>query len=101
MIEIFKIISALSPLIMDNNFIFRENTRNIRNFQIISNENKETVKYGQEITKFRTLSLPANLPEEHKLAYSSNFFKRKIKKRKCETYPCPLCQTFQKDLGFV
>ena len=36
---------------MDNFFIFREN---IQNVQIISNENKKTVRYSQETIKFRT-----------------------------------------------
>ena len=49
---------------MDNFFIFRENTHNIRNFQKISNEIKKTVRDGQETIKLRR---------------SSNFFKRKIK----------------------
>ena len=54
MIEVFKIINGLSPPIMDKIFIFRENTHNIRNFQIISKENTKTVRYGQETIKFRT-----------------------------------------------
>ena len=50
MIEVFKIINGYAPLIMDNFFIFRENTHNLRNFQIILNENKKTVRYGSETT---------------------------------------------------
>ena len=48
MIEVFKIINGYAPLIIDNFFIFRENTHNLRNFQIILNENKKTVRYGSE-----------------------------------------------------
>ena len=70
---------------MKNFFIFQKNTHNIRNFQIISNENKKTVRYGQETIKFRTPSLRANLPEEYKLANSLNIFKSVIKNWKCET----------------
>ena len=57
MTEEFKVINGLSPPIMDNLFIFRENACNIRNFQIISNEIKKTVNYGEETIKFRTPSL--------------------------------------------
>ena len=39
MTEVFKIINGLSQPIMDNFFIFRENTHNIQNFQIIFNKN--------------------------------------------------------------
>ena len=48
MIEVFKIINGYAPLIIDNFFIFRKNTHNFRNFQIILNENKKTVRYGSE-----------------------------------------------------
>ena len=41
MTELFKIINGYVPPIMDNFFIFRENTHNLRNFQIILNENKK------------------------------------------------------------
>ena len=37
MIEVYKIINGYAPPIMDNFFIFRENTHNLRNFQIILN----------------------------------------------------------------
>ena len=96
MTEVFKIMNGLSPPIMDNFFIFRENADNIRNFQILSNENKNPVRYGQGTITFRTPSLWANLPEEYKLINSLNIFKRKIKNWKCETCPCWLCQTLKK-----
>ena len=57
MTEVFEIINGLSRPIMDNFVIFRQNTHNIRNFEIISNENKKTVSYGQETIKLRTPSL--------------------------------------------
>ena len=41
MTEVFKIINGYAPPIMDKFFIFRENTHNFRNFQIILNENKK------------------------------------------------------------
>ena len=67
MTDVFKIINGLSPTIMHNFFIFCENTHNIQNFQIISNENKKTVRYNQETIKFRTPSLWANVPKEYNL----------------------------------
>ena len=90
MTEVLRIINRLSPSIMDNFFTFHENAHNIRNFQIISNEHKKTLRYGQKTIKFRTPSLWANLLEEYKLANSLNTFKRKIKNGKCATCPCRL-----------
>ena len=79
MIEVLKIINGYAPPIMDNFFIFRENTHNLRNFQIILNENKKTVRYGSKTTSYITPLLWANLPEEYKLANSLSEFKSKIK----------------------
>ena len=40
--------------IMKNFFIFRENIHDIRNFQMIANDSKNTVRYGLETTCYRT-----------------------------------------------
>ena len=37
MIEIYKNISQAAPSIMNSPFVFRENTHNVRNYQILSN----------------------------------------------------------------
>ena len=79
MVEVFKIINRLAPPIMEDFFLFRENTHNIRNFQIISNESKKTVRYGLETVNYRTPLLWANLQEKYKPATSLNSFKTKIK----------------------
>ena len=48
MTETYKIINGISPPIMEKFFILREHTRNVRNFQEMSNGIRETVKYGIE-----------------------------------------------------
>ena len=66
MTVLFKIINGYVPPIMDNFFIFRENTCNLRNFQIILNENKQTKKrYGLEAIFQRTPLLWASLLDEY------------------------------------
>ena len=35
-IKVYKILNGYVPPIMENRFVFRENVRNIRNFQLIS-----------------------------------------------------------------
>ena len=79
MVEVLEIINGLAPPIMEDFFLFRENTHNIRNFQIISNESKKTVRYGLETVNYRTPLLWANLQEKYKPATSLNSFKTKIK----------------------
>ena len=69
MIEVFKMINGYAPPIMYYFFIFKENTHNLRNSQIILNENKIAVRYGLEKISYRT-PLWANLPGKYKLACS-------------------------------
>ena len=78
MTNVFKIIHGLSSPIMDNSFVFCENIYNIRSFQIVSDENKKTVRHSLKSIKFRTSSLRANLTEEYKLANFMYFIKRQI-----------------------
>ena len=46
MTEVWKIVQGKALPLMKNLLTFRENIHNIRNFQIIANENKNTVRYG-------------------------------------------------------
>ena len=96
MTKVFKIINGYTPPITDNFFIFGEN---LRNFQIILNENKKTVRYGSETISYRTPLLWANLPEEYKLANSLSEFKSNIKTRIYDICVCRLCRPFLQNLG--
>ena len=44
MIDVYKIINGYATPIKANFFKFRENTHNLRNFQIILNKNKKNSK---------------------------------------------------------
>ena len=88
MAEVYKIIKGEALAIMKNLFIFRENIHNIRNFQIIANENKNTVRYGLDTICYRTPYLRASLPEQCKHLNSVRKFIEKLKKWKCETCVC-------------
>ena len=101
MAEVFKIINGFAPPIMEDFFLLCENSDNIRNFQIISNESKKSIRYGLEMVKYRTPLLCANLPEKYKTATSLNSFKTKIKTWKCETCVYRLCQIYHQNLGFL
>ena len=88
MVEFLKIINCFASPIMEALFLVRESTRNIWNFQIISNESKKTVRYSFETVKYRTPLLWGNLPEKYKIATFLNSFNTKFKTRKCETCVC-------------
>ena len=66
MSEVYKIVRGEAPAILKNLFIFQGNIHNIRNFQIIANENKNTVRYDLETIYYRTPYLWTSLPEECK-----------------------------------
>ena len=76
---VYKIVKGEASAIMKNLFIFRENIHNIRNFEIIANENKNTVRYGLETICYRTPYFWASLPEEYKNLNSIGKFTEKIK----------------------
>ena len=78
MAEVYKIIKGEPPTIMKNLFLFRENIHNIRNFQIIANENKNTVRYGLETICYRIPYLWVSLPEKYKRQNSVGKFKEKM-----------------------
>ena len=96
MLETYKIITGITPPIMENIFILRENKHNERNFQEISNGNRKTVKYGIEIISNRTPFLWANL-----LATSLHDFKLKLKSWHYDKCVYRLCQNFQQNLEFL
>ena len=74
--EVYKIIKGEAAAIMKNLFMSRENVHNIRNFQIIANENKKTGTYGLETMCYRTPYLWASLLEEYKHQNSVGKFRK-------------------------
>ena len=91
MTETYKIINGISPPIMYNFFILRENLQNVRNFQEIFNENSNTIKYGIETISNRTPLFWTNLPNEYKMATFLHDYKLKIKNLHCEICVRRLC----------
>ena len=53
MIEFFKILNDMSTPILKDFFELRENSHNVRNFQVIKNDLIKTVRYGQETISYR------------------------------------------------
>ena len=64
MTEIYKIVNGIAPTIMNSLFAFRLNQHNLRNFQELSTEKRNTVNYGLETVTYRVPVLWAKLPSE-------------------------------------
>ena len=70
MTEINKIVNGIVPPLMNSLFTFRLNEHNVRNFQELSTEKRNTVNYGLKTVTHRASVLWAKLPSEYKLAGS-------------------------------
>ena len=101
MIELYKIIHQIAPPIMNSLFVFRENTHNIRNYQILSNNVRKTVRYGLETIFCRSHFLWANLPQAYKLQKSLSAFKRKMRQWNGEICVSRLCKVYEPNIGFI
>ena len=103
MTEIYKIVNGIAPPITNSLFTFRLNQQDLRNFQELLTEKRNSVNYGLETVTYRALIIWAKLPSEYKLAGSLTTFKSKIleKSWKCEICTCRLCKEHQPNLGVI
>ena len=95
MAEVYKIIKGEAPAIMTNLSIFWKNILNIRNFSIIADKNKNTVRYGLEIISYKTPYLWASPPGEYKHQDSVGKFKEKIKNWKFDFWNVVFISMFE------
>ena len=86
---------------MKSLFQFYINQYNLRNFQELSTEKKNTFHYGLETLTYRTPAIWAKLPPKYVHATSLDEFKSKIKSWKCEICPCTLCKNYQPNLAYI
>ena len=66
MIEVFKYQNGVSPDIISDIFRLRENTYNVRNFDIFESQNPKTRKFGSDSILCRASQLWKNVHEEIK-----------------------------------
>ena len=67
MTEIYKIVNGIAPPIMNSLFTFRLNQHNLRNFQELLTEKRNTVNYGLETVTYRAPVFWSKLPSEYNL----------------------------------
>ena len=101
MIELYKIIHQIAPPIMNSLFVFRENMHNIRNYKILSNNVRKTVRHALETILYRSPFLWANLLQEYKSQKSLSAFKKKIRQWNGEICVCRLCKVYKPNIGFI
>ena len=94
-------LNGLSPPIISDAFMIRNNKYNLRNFQCLYSTNKRTVKYGTETVTYRGPQIWNLVPEKTKNASSFDIFKKKIGKWKGEKCSCRICKTYIQHVGFI
>ena len=99
--EIYKLVNDVVPPLMKCLFQFRLNQYNLKNFQKLSTDKRNTVNYGLETLTYRALVIWAKLPSKYVLVTLLDEFKSKIKFWKCGNCPCRLCKKYQPNLGNI
>ena len=100
-IEIYKFQAGLTPPIMSDLFVTRENIYNLRNFQELEYSLKRTVKFGTETISYRGPQIWNLIPERLRTLETLNKFKKEIKSWKCDACPCRMCKTYIQRVGFI
>ena len=78
-IEICKFQAGLTPPIMSDLFVPRENIYNLRHFQALKSSHKRTVKFGTETISCRGLQIWNLIPERLRMLAILNKCKKVIK----------------------
>ena len=79
-IEIYKFQAGLTPPIMSDLFVTRENNYNLRDFQQLESSLKRTGKFGTETTSYGGPQIWNLIPERLRALETLNKFKKEIKK---------------------
>ena len=97
----YKIYNHLSPLPMQELFIKKENTYDLRNKKCWESHNVRTVRYGTKTIRYRGPKTWDLVPFKIRESKSLREFKQKIKKWKPEWCTCRLCKSYIYNLGFI
>ena len=101
MTEKFKTKNNLNPSFMDEIFLKRSVTYNLRNANTFLLPMVHTVNYGTESVRYKGQRIWHSLPQEIKDSSSVQQFKNKIKYWNNEGCDCRLCRQYIPRLGFL
>ena len=100
-IEVYKFQAGLTPPIVSDLFVTRENNYNLRNFQELKSSLRRTVKFWTETISYRGPQIGNLIPERLRKLETLNKFKKEIKLWKCDACPCRMCKTYIQRVGFI
>mgnify|MGYP001792265277 CR=1 FL=1 len=99
--EIYKFINGLSPPIMNEVFTIRENTYNIRNFNIFGGDVPKSNRYGINTIPYLGNKLWNIIPINIRNSPSLECFKSRLRSIKVIDCPCLACRTYIHQLGYI
>ena len=100
-IEMYKIKHSISPQLMNDIFIQKDNTYNLRSGQVWEIRAVKSVYNGTESLSFRGPKTWDMLPTDIKKSESLREFIFKVKRWKPEGCTCRLCKIYVNNLGFL
>ena len=100
-IEIYKFEAGLTPLILSDLFVTRENNYNLRNFQELESSLRRTEIFGKETISYRGPQIWNLISERSRILETLNKFKKEIKTWKCDACPCRMCKAYTRRVGFI
>ena len=100
-IEMFKVFKNLSPPIVADLFMVRQNNYNLKHRSYFSVPNVKSVYHGSESLSNLGPRIWNLVPDTFKQLDDINSFKTEIKKWKPIDCPCRLCKSYITNVGFV
>ena len=100
-IEICKFQAGLTPPIMSDLFVTRENNYNLRNFRELESSLNRTVTFGTETISYRGPQIWNLIPKRLRALETLNKSKKEIKKWKCDACQCRMCKTYTQHVSFI
>ena len=99
-IELYKVANGLSPLIMSQVFLLKDNIR-YPSENMFKTRNVKSLRYGTETLAHLGPKIWSIIPSGMKEEQSLKLFTKKIKQWKPERCPCKLCKTYVRGLGYI
>ena len=91
-IEIYKFQAGLTPPIMSDLFVTRENNYNVTSLQELESSPRRTVKLGTKTFFYKGPQIWNLIPERLMTLETLNKFKKELKTWKCDACPCRMCK---------
>ena len=99
-IEIFKVVTGISPEIMKKVFPLKSSIQ-YHSKQIFETHNIRSVYNGTDTLSFLGPKIWNILPDDMKKITSLNAFKKEIRKWKPKECPCRLCKNYIQGIGYI